>query len=172
LTSSPVPPRAAAASEAQHPRLFTRLHGAAITAFYLALAFDSSRALPPSRLLFSSPAVFAVGAVVMAAGTGLALWALISFRSWRFDAKVDKGHELATDGAFAWFRHPIYAALDLLAFGSCVWRPTALVLLACVAVAVLGDARARVEERLMVSVFGDRYRQYALRVQRFVPYVY
>lgn len=35
-----------------------------------------------------------------------------------------------------------------------------------------GDARARLEERLLIEVFGDRYREYMRRVRRTIPFLY
>ncbi len=49
------------------------------------------------------------------------VWALDYFRSWRFRAKLDEGHQLATGGPFRLLRHPIYMGLNLLALGSAFW---------------------------------------------------
>jgi protein-S-isoprenylcysteine O-methyltransferase Ste14 len=160
--------RVETASAARHPRLFVRLHGVALFALYFGIgdALFGGRARP----FFPSQPI--VGAAMIVAGAALALWALLFFRSWRYAAQLDVGHELATGGPFAWVRHPIYAAIDLLALGSFVWLPTLRVLVGCVAVAVVADARARKEERLLVAAFGDRYRQYIGRVRRFIPLIY
>jgi protein-S-isoprenylcysteine O-methyltransferase Ste14 len=40
------------------------------------------------------------------------------------------------------------------------------------AVFLSGDLRARAEEKVLLAAFGDRYREYAARVKRFVPGVY
>jgi protein-S-isoprenylcysteine O-methyltransferase Ste14 len=165
--SSAAPARVETAASARHPRLFVRLHGVAIFVMYFAIG---DALFGRARLLFFAQPI--VGATIIAAGAALALWALVFFRSWRYAAKLDVGHELATGGPFAWLRHPIYAAIDLLALGSFVWLPTLPLLVGFVAVAVVADARARKEERLLVEAFGDRYRQYMQRVRRFVPFVY
>ena len=47
-----------------------------------------------------------------------------TFRSWRFRATLDKGHQLATGGPFSLLRHPIYMGLNLLALGRAIWVPT------------------------------------------------
>jgi protein-S-isoprenylcysteine O-methyltransferase Ste14 len=57
-------------------------------------------------------------------GAALMSWARVWFASWRFRAKVDASHQLATGGPFALLRHPIYMGLNLLALGSAVWDPT------------------------------------------------
>jgi hypothetical protein len=60
----------------------------------------------------------------------------------------------------------------LLAAGSFLWIPNALVLAGMLLVFLAGDLRARAEEKVLAAAFGDRYRDYAARVKRFVPGVY
>jgi protein-S-isoprenylcysteine O-methyltransferase Ste14 len=121
------------------------------------------RLFPPQRL---------AGAVVLLAAIALVAWTLAVFRSWRLRASLEAGHELSTDGPFRLVRHPIYLAMDLLAVGTLLWLPDPLVAIATVLVALGGDLRARAEEKVLLAVFGDRYREYGRRVQRFVPGVY
>jgi len=112
------------------------------------------------------------GGFVLTAAIALVVWTLAVFRSWRLRASLEAGHELATDGPFRLVRHPIYLAMDLLALGTLLWLPDPFVAAGAVLVAIGGDLRARAEERILLSVFGDRYREYCRRVRRFVPGVY
>lgn len=50
--------------------------------------------------------------------------------------------------------------------------PGARMLAGTAVILVVSDLRARVEERLLVEGFGERYREYAARVSRFLPGVY
>ena len=100
------------------------------------------------------------------------VWALVYFRSWRFRATLDKGHQLATGGPFRILRHPIYMGLNLLALGSAIWIPTPVVWTAFVLMAIGSDLRARAEEPLLLKVFGSAYREYSARTRRFVPGIY
>jgi protein-S-isoprenylcysteine O-methyltransferase Ste14 len=118
------------------------------------------------------PAQRLAGAAVIVVGTALAAWTMWVFHSWRFTAELDRGHRLSTDGPFRYVRHPIYAALDLLALGSALWAPSPIVLAGALAVTAGGDVRARAEEALLVEAFGDAYRDYMKRVRRFLPFVY
>jgi protein-S-isoprenylcysteine O-methyltransferase Ste14 len=112
------------------------------------------------------------GALIIAAGSAIMCWALVYFRSWRFRAKLDEGHELATGGPYAIVRHPIYAGMNLLALGTAVWLPTILTWLA-VALMILGsDLRGRAEEGVLSAAFGEQYREYCSRTKRFLPGVY
>jgi protein-S-isoprenylcysteine O-methyltransferase Ste14 len=99
-------------------------------------------------------------------------WALEYFRSWRFRAKLDAGHQLATGGPFRLLRHPIYMGLNLLAIGSAIWVPTPLLWTAVGVMLIGSDLRARGEERVLLAAFGDAYREYCARTRRFVPGVY
>lgn len=112
------------------------------------------------------------GAVVIQLGTFLAQWTLRTFRSWRVPAEIGVSHQLQTTGPFAWIRHPIYMAMNLLCLGSWLWRPHPLVLVGFVIGWIVGELRARAEESLLLGHFGEDYRAYMGRTRRFVPGVY
>jgi protein-S-isoprenylcysteine O-methyltransferase Ste14 len=97
---------------------------------------------------------------------------LQSFRSWRFAAKLDEGHRLATGGPFGFVRHPIYLGLALIGFGTFLWAPTILVLGGFVLLAVTGDMRARAEEVILRQAFGADYESYSAKTKRFLPGLY
>jgi protein-S-isoprenylcysteine O-methyltransferase Ste14 len=109
---------------------------------------------------------------VIALGAAVMSWALQSFHSWRFRAKLDEGHQLATNGAFRLMRHPIYSGLTLLALGSAIWAPTGVIWSAFVLMAIGSELRARSEEVVLRQAFGDAYVAYSKRTRRFVPFVY
>ena len=113
-----------------------------------------------------------VGTIVIAGGAALMSWTLVYFQSWRFRAKLDEHHQLATGGPFRILRHPIYMGLNLLALGSAIWVPTAILWAACLLMAFGSDLRARAEETLLEGAFGQAYRDYRARTRRFVPGVY
>jgi protein-S-isoprenylcysteine O-methyltransferase Ste14 len=112
------------------------------------------------------------GSIVIGCGAVLCCWALLYFRSWRFRARVDVGHELATGGPFRFLRHPIYLALNLLALGTALWIPALTVWAALVFIVVVSDLRARAEEALLHRSFGEQYASYCSRTPRFVPLLY
>jgi protein-S-isoprenylcysteine O-methyltransferase Ste14 len=113
-----------------------------------------------------------VGALVIAVGAALMSWAVASFHSWRFRAKLDQGHELATNGAFGLVRHPIYVGLTLLALGSAIWVPTLIVWSGFVLIALGSELRASSEEALLKRAFGAAYDVYSSRTKRFIPHIY
>jgi protein-S-isoprenylcysteine O-methyltransferase Ste14 len=113
-----------------------------------------------------------LGALVILGGGVLVAAARIAFASWRFQAQLDAGHQLATGGPFGIIRHPIYAGLDLLALGTALWVPSVLTIVAVPAMALAGELRARAEEPLLERAFGDEYRAYRRRTKRFIPGLY
>jgi protein-S-isoprenylcysteine O-methyltransferase Ste14 len=113
-----------------------------------------------------------VGTLVIAIGAAVMSSALLFFRSWRFRAKLDEGHQLATGGPFRFVRHPIYAGLNLLALGSAIWVPSPTIWAGFALIAIGSDLRARSEEKLLERAFGENYREYSTRTKRFVPGVY
>ena len=136
------------------------------------LYFGIGNAVLGRRVPVWFPGQRVLGALVIALGAALVAWAFVFFRSWRFRAKLDAGHELATGGPFRLVRHPIYAGLDLLALGSAIWAPTAIVWTGFALLALGSDLRARAEERLLLAAFGEAYRAYAAKTKRFLPGIY
>jgi len=166
--STPREPMATKEATAPHSRSLVALHSLAFALLY----FGMGSAIIPNRVPRSFPHHRFVGAAIIVAGTALMIWALLYFRSWRFRAKLEAGHELATGGPFRLLRHPIYMGLNLLAIGSAIWVPTPLLWAAVVLMLIGSDFRARGEEQVLLTAFGDAYREYCARTRRFVPGVY
>ena len=163
--AAPIPQREATAP---FSRALLAFHALAFAVMYFGMAFAVIR----GRVPFWFPGQRVAGALVIAGGAALVVSALVSFRSWRFRATVDKSHQLATSGPFRIMRHPIYMGLNLLALGSAIWVPTAIVWAAFALMAIGSDLRARAEETLLADVFGPPYREYCARTRRFVPGLY
>src|SRR4029077_2576276 len=144
---------------ARGARALVAFHALAFAAIYLGLG----NAVVPRRVPIWFPGQRLVGTLVIAAGAALASWSLVYFQSWRLQAKLDAGHQLATGGPFRFLRHPIYMGLNLFALGSAVWVPHPIVWLGVVLMVAVSDLRARAEEKLLTRAFGDAYRTYCAR---------
>jgi protein-S-isoprenylcysteine O-methyltransferase Ste14 len=153
---------------APHSRALLAFHSLAFGVMY----FGMFAAVIPGRVPVRFAGQRVSSALVIATGAALMVWALVSFRSWRFRAAVDSGHQLATSGPFRLIRHPIYMALNLLALGTAIWVPTPIVWAAFVLMAIGSDLRARAEEPLLLGAFGPSYREYCARTRRFIPGLY
>ena len=161
-------PTVSEARTAPHSRLLLAVHSVAFGVMYMGVG----SAVFADRV----PVWFAgqrlAGTAIMALGAWLMCWSLTYFKSWRFRAQLDAGHELATGGPYAWVRHPIYAGLNFLALGTAIWIPNVLAWAGVVLMFLGSDLRGRAEERLLMAAFGDQYRAYSARTRRFVPGVY
>lgn len=113
-----------------------------------------------------------VGTAIIALGAAIACWARVWFHSWRFQAKLDAGHQLATGGPFRFMRHPIYMGLSLLALGTAIWIPTIPCWIAFVLMVLGSDLRGRAEEKVLTEAFGARYSSYCAVTRRFIPRIY
>jgi protein-S-isoprenylcysteine O-methyltransferase Ste14 len=180
ITRKLVSGRGGSAEPAAEPQVATEERTAAFSRALLVIHmigfgvmyFGIANAVIPRRVPEWFAGQRAVGALVIALGAALCCWAVVAFRSWRFRAKLEKGHELATGGPFRFLRHPIYAGLDLLALGSAIWAPTPITWAGFALIAIGSDLRARSEETLLTDVFGQVYRDYLQRTKRFIPGIY
>jgi protein-S-isoprenylcysteine O-methyltransferase Ste14 len=130
----------------------------------------------PSRMAWASAAIpgwlrwAGLGAIVAAGG--LLFWTLRSLGSNLTDTVVTrKVHTLVMIGPYRWVRHPFYDSVALLlvaiSFAAANWY---LLVTGCLVLALLVTRTPREEERLLAR-FGDDYRAYMARTNRFVPTV-
>lgn len=164
--SSAAPRHESAPVHAPHATTLVRLHAAVIIAVYPALWTATTQSNRPG-LLRGGLAI-----ALLAVGGATAAWALTVFRSYRLRATLEPGHELCETGPFRFVRHPIYLAFGLLGLGSALWAPTVWTGTVAALLWVVGDLRARGEERLLTDTFGDRYRGYLAGTSRLLPWVY
>jgi len=120
---------------------------------------------------FSPAAVRALGVALCAIGVGLAIWARMRLgRNWGAPMSLRQGHELVTDGPYAFVRHPIYTGAIFAMLGSALAAdPRWLVLVALFGAYFIYSARA--EEQLMSQQFPDRYPTYKRRTKMLIPFV-
>lgn len=162
------PPAARETQTAPYSRAVLAVHFLAFGVMYWGIGIAVFSARVP--WWFAGQAL--AGMAVMAAGAALACWAVAWFQSWRFRARLDAGHRLATGGPFRWLRNPIYMALNLLALGSALWLPTAPLWIAAALMIIGSDLRARSEEVVLARAFGAPYAEYRRRTRRFIPGLY
>lgn len=142
---------------------------AAWIAIPLATAF-TRRPPIPLRPLYHSPSVqwtaLAVASAAFAAT--LVCWKRMG-KSWRMGIDPKEKTQLIVTGPYAFVRHPIYALSSLLMLCTLAIVPSpAMALVAFTHVTLLMWESHR-EERHLISVHGNLYRDYAARVGRFVP---
>ncbi|HLY63470.1 MAG TPA: isoprenylcysteine carboxylmethyltransferase family protein [Terriglobia bacterium] len=94
-------------------------------------------------------------------------------RQWRVDAGLNADHELVQSGPYRFVRHPIYTSM------LCVFAAAALILstplpllLPAILLFIIGtEIRVRIEDKLLASLFGDRFAAYQKSVPAYIPLV-
>ena len=113
-----------------------------------------------------------LGALVIAAGLGLAVWARAPLgRNWSGIITVKEGHTLVRTGPYQVVRHPIYTGLLVAVIGTAAaigeWRGVLAVI--CVLIGFL--RKIRVEEERMAENFPE-YAEYRRQTAVLVPLLY
>lgn len=128
----------------------------------------------PSRMAWSAlplpPAVRWFGMVVMVAGGVLVFWTLRTLGTNLTDTVVTrKIHTLVVTGPYRWVRHPFYDAVALLLIAISLVSANWFIFATGAIVFALLVVRVSREESRLVSRFGDDYRGYMARTNRFLP---
>jgi protein-S-isoprenylcysteine O-methyltransferase Ste14 len=92
---------------------------------------------------------------------------VISWAAW-----LNADHKLIQAGPHHVVRHPIYASLLCMMLGSGFLVTPLPILLGALTVFIIGtEIRVRVEDRLLESRFGDRFRAYRERAPACAPFL-
>lgn len=111
-----------------------------------------------------------LGAIVAAGG--LLFWTLRSLGPNLTDTVVTrKAHTLVMKGPYRWVRHPFYDSVALLLLAISLAAGNWYLLVTGSLVLTLLVLRTPREEERLVARFGDDYRAYMARTNRFVPTV-
>ena len=131
-------------------------------------------AVSPARMAWSAVALPAwirwAGFGVLIASNALLFWTLHSLGPNLTDTVVTrKEHTLVVRGPYHWVRHPFYCSVGLVILStSLIAANWFLMLTGPVALAML-VVRTPTEEAKLVERFGDDYRRYMARTNRFIP---
>jgi len=112
-----------------------------------------------------TPASIAAGALPVAFGEALRLWAT---------GHLHKNDSLTITGPYAYLRHPLYFGTLLIGLGFLImaWSPVALALATLFGSVYFGyymPYKDRIESARLESLYGDAYRRYAAAVPRLIP---
>jgi protein-S-isoprenylcysteine O-methyltransferase Ste14 len=133
------------------------------------------RALPPiltARFMPPGPLLPALGALLVAAGLGLALWARWCLgRNWSGVVTLKQDHALIRTGPYRIIRHPIYTGLLLALIGTAAaigeWRGVLAV--ACALIGLLW--KIGIEEGRMQQTFPE-YEEYRRHTAALIPQLF
>lgn len=127
------------------------------------------------RLWIAQPGVarIAIGSGALALGVLLS-WtgALALGRQWRFDAGLNRDHQLVQSGAYRVVRHPIYTSMLCMLVGTGLLVARLALLAIAIAFFIAGtEIRVRIEDRLLAGRFGAAFDDYRRRVHAYLPLV-
>jgi len=143
-------------------------------AVFILLGFLSPGLLRMSLLQLRFPldsSVQVLGLALMGGGFLLFIWSVLARGRHSVSWDMPEDHELVTWGPYRHVRHPSYAGYFMMFVGFCMTWLNALSLVPLVAVP--GYVRlVDVEEELLVSRFGEEYRNYMSTAGRFTPRIF
>lgn len=86
---------------------------------------------------------------------------------------IEEDHRLVTNGMYRYIRNPQYLGM-LLTLSGYAFSLGSLIVTAMTAIGliVIFRSRIRLEEELLLTAFGDEYREYMRRTWRLVPHIY
>ncbi len=94
---------------------------------------------------------------------------ILIVKAWRVLYDAQQEGRVATDGPYAYVRHPQYAGFVAVLLGFLVQWPTLLTLAMFPVLAWMYARLARIEEQEVRDQFGSEYDAYASQVPRFIP---
>jgi protein-S-isoprenylcysteine O-methyltransferase Ste14 len=155
------------------PQILRRTRLLSSTLVIVVLLVVLTRLVPPSvfrPLAYRAMWLDVVGMVALVASTALTVWARAWLGTmWTAQPVVKQGHELRTDGPYAFTRHPIYTGLLGMLVGTVILNGLGFWLVILVTGVVFVEAKIRAEERLLGEEFGERYAEFRRRVPRVLP---
>ena len=89
------------------------------------------------------------------------------------DVAINQQHELKTDGIYRFVRHPSYLGLILIIAGLSLGMNSIYSFLGVVVPIFLAvNYRITVEEKMLMSEFGEKYAEFKARTKKIIPFIY
>jgi protein-S-isoprenylcysteine O-methyltransferase Ste14 len=86
--------------------------------------------------------------------------------------KIVKEHRLVKDGLYKHVRHPLYLGEILRNLGFVVIFSSVYATLIVLLASTFLFFRMDIEEKLLISVFGEEYKKYKRTTKRLIPFIY
>ena len=122
------------------------------------------------RLLPSVPIIWWIGALLTAAGVGVAIFARFSLGSnWSGTVTLKEDHELIRQGLYSRIRHPIYSGILLGVMGSGMIQGELRDLLGFLILLASFFIKAKREESFLFEEFGSNFTEHQRHTGMFLP---
>ncbi|MGE5605923.1 MAG: methyltransferase family protein [Bacteroidota bacterium] len=113
-----------------------------------------------------------LGTLLSACGLLIAIWARVMLgRNWSGNVVIQKNHQLIQEGPYSLVRHPIYFGVILLVFGSAIVLAGLWGMLITIIISLGLYQKAKLEEKLLMEQFPDKYLEYKKLVKRLIPFI-
>ena len=101
------------------------------------------------------------------------LWARKTLdRNWSANIVLKDSHELITSGPYKFVRHPIYTGISLMVLGVVLYVNTLAFTIFFILFFFGAYYKAKKEEKLLISHFGEKYINYKKEVKALIPYIF
>jgi protein-S-isoprenylcysteine O-methyltransferase Ste14 len=138
------------------------LHRLLVVAGFLLIFLNMPEHWLYRRLLPTAPWLPVLGIAIAVAGFAFAIWARMHIgRNWSSAVTSRVQHELIRSGPYRWVRHPIYSGLMLALLGTVLVQDQLRGIIALALVYAGWKIKSRLEEKMMVSTFGEQYIAYS-----------
>ena len=137
---------------------------------FSAIFMTKSISLP----IMNSEVIVYIGLTVIIIGIVLRIMIVRALgKFFTVDVTIKQDHQLKKDGFYTYIRHPSYSAslLTVIGFGISLNNIASLVLVT-VLISIAFIIRINVEEKLLMTHFGDAYLDYKKNTKRLIPFIY
>ena len=86
--------------------------------------------------------------------------------------QIVKKHQLVKDGLYKHIRHPLYLGEILRNLGFVVIFSSVYGILIVLLASIFLFFRIEIEEKMLMTVFSEEYREYKRNTKRLIPYIY
>lgn len=124
-----------------------------------------------THLLFHVPSqIILLATVLVVASTLFTFWCWhLMGRSWRIGIDPSEKTQLIVTGPYKYVLHPIYGLSMVLSIATFFVLPSFIMLIIISIHVMMLHLEARREEKYLLSIHGECYRQYQQSVGRFLP---
>ena len=124
--------------------------------------------------VYPDPSIRYVGLFIILAGITLRIVAVKMLgRFFTADVTIREGHQLIKKGFYKYFRHPSYTAslLTFIGFGISLNNWLSLLIVAA-AITIAFTIRIKVEEKALLTQFGEEYTIYKKEAFGLIPFIH